>query len=117
VGRRRYLCLLVAWLICWQSAAFAGAALKAASCCCAHRGEAKCHCPACEHARELESDTPLIKTCGASAPAAQQPSPLPVLPQDLAPAVALQPELVPATDPPSLSPEPPSEVPTPPPLA
>jgi hypothetical protein len=65
----------------------------------------------------LESDTPLIKTCGASAPAAQQPSPLPVLPQDLAPAVALQPDLVPATDPPSLSPEPPSEVPTPPPLS
>ena len=34
-----------------------------ASCCCAHRGEKLCHCPACEHARELESGEPRLGTC------------------------------------------------------
>ena len=36
-----------------------------ASCCCGHHtGDAKCHCRACTHARELASNKPLVKTCG-----------------------------------------------------
>lgn len=37
-----------------------------ASCCCAHKSDQqKCHCKVCTHARELGSNVPLIKTCGA----------------------------------------------------
>jgi len=37
-----------------------------ASCCCGHKSDQqKCHCKFCTHAREVGSNVPLIKTCGA----------------------------------------------------
>src|SRR5712692_2465312 len=45
------------------------AAETARSCCCLH-AERKCHCPVCEHARELESGQRHLRRCGDSQPAA-----------------------------------------------
>jgi len=88
----------------------------AASCCCLH-AQRKCHCPVCEHARELESGQRHFKHCGESHEAVRTAA----LPDALPPSSGAQPLLTPLAaplqEPLALHPAPPLEVLTPPPLA
>jgi|SRR2546426_9814795 len=88
------------------------------SCCCDHAAK-NCHCPVCEHGRELASGQRFLKCCSASE-AALTPTPslsFLVLPQ--AQAAVATPARLPAPEhaPAALILAPPREVPTPPPLA
>ena len=88
----------------------------ALSCCCAH-AEKKCHCPVCEHARELESGQRHIKTCAGGDETAASPSSIPagLPPEQAATLITFPPE---PREEPALPPDPlQREVPTPPPLA
>lgn len=112
---QRAAAILGALALAFQAGAPVWALRAPASCCCAKRS-VKCHCPACNHARDLESGGSFVQTCAPStAPAAvaQVPPAVPALhaisaPIDRAP--------VPAGPPPSGPPDPTVEVPTPPPL-
>src|SRR5437764_10037037 len=89
----------------------------ARSCCCPHVEKHKCHCPACEHARELESGLPHLRQCGGEESAAAVPSlPLALPAMESAPAPGSC-DAAPAAAPPPLQDSPCREVPTPPPLA
>lgn len=88
----------------------------APSCCCAH-AEQNCHCPVCEHARELESGQRHLKSCRAGAGNAISLTAISVAlpPPHAEEVVAYQP--APRGEP-ALPPDPlQREVPTPPPLA
>jgi len=93
------------------------AKVPAPSPCCCHHSQRPCHCPVCEHARELEEGMPHLQQCGESHFAAR----LPALP-DLLPPLSVSELPLPAIAParrPLFSPAepPPLEVRTPPPLA
>jgi hypothetical protein len=63
----RLVCTFAAYLVAIQAAGLPLLTLEEpASCCCAHKSDQqKCHCEVCTHARELGSNLPLMKTCGA----------------------------------------------------
>lgn len=114
--RARALAMVGAALLAVQSAGLPLAMGSWAECCCA-RKDAHCRCKVCEHARELESAMPSLRTCGVTAhaaavvtmdPAFPAAAPRPAAAAPVATAEAL-PRPVPAA--------PPLEVPTPPPLA
>ena len=86
-----------------------------ASCCCAQKS-ARCHCPVCTHAREIESGCRFLQGCGPSAQPAMvtTASPvIPALPQAVVKKILLS---LPEGPSPSGPPEPTVEVPTPPPV-
>jgi len=88
----------------------------AASCCCALK-KADCHCPVCNHARELASGESSFEQCGTTGAAAARISLPEVLPPLRLQAAPL-PRPLPASRPTFPAREPPVlEVPTPPPLA
>jgi hypothetical protein len=109
--------LLVAFSFAAQSAGLPLlTSAAAAECCCAHRA-AHCRCKVCEHARELASGQPCLKSCGASTQDTAVIAHLdPAIPATAltAPATALALVEVRIAAPPL---DPPFEVPTPPPLA
>jgi hypothetical protein len=90
---------------------------ESAGCCCKLRGEHRCTCPICAHARELASGTRSLHSCSEPSAAARPPHrALACLPQVAARAAKLP---AAAQPPPALSllyEAPPLEVPTPPPL-
>ena len=108
---------LAACFLASQSAALSLLVTFGAECCCAHR-DAHCRCKVCEHARELASGQPCLKSCGASSPDRAVlahsdpvvPVPAPGTSVSL-PLARVEPRIA---APPS---DPPFEVPTPPPLA
>jgi hypothetical protein len=112
--------VLGALTACLLSLQAAGAVLQApresAPCCCKHHG-VRCHCPACEHGREVESGSPLIKSCAPGAPTWTPVAPIDPLVPEAAVVLELAPQPVPHTEPPPLVAAPAPEVPTPPPLA
>ena len=88
------------------------------SCCCAHRtGERGCKCKVCTHAREVEANVPLLKTCGSAGHASVPVALDPVLPEVSAAGPTAAPRLPLDTPDPAAPPGPPREIPTPPPLA
>ncbi|MGZ6142105.1 MAG: hypothetical protein ACXWLM_02145 [Myxococcales bacterium] len=113
MAARRAIGVLGAFAIALQ--ALGALPMPAASCCCATK-MAKCHCPACAHAREIESGCRYLQGCAPSAQRALAAASLPALP----PSDALPPQRVARGMPdlplPAFAPNPPLEVPTPPPL-
>jgi hypothetical protein len=92
------------------------AAIPAASCCCKHHAQ-ECHCPICDHGRELQSGQAYIKACAGGDQGAAVSSPVPVSlpPEQPATVVTSRPERAREA---TLAPESlRREVPTPPPLA
>lgn len=90
----------------------------AAHCCCQARGAHQCSCPICAHARDIASDRPLLQACSAGGAAARPAPAPPVFLGFLHPAEEPLPAWgLPPHAPPRLHPPPPTEVPTPPPLA
>src|ERR1051325_7252362 len=88
---RRFYGWLLALALALQVAAPNAAAAKLAACCCHHKDDEgrKCRCPACEHQRKLESNTPCIKTCGGDPDLAGRTPSLAFLPPLAAPMAAL----------------------------
>lgn len=90
----------------------------AADCCCRSRGAHQCSCPVCAHAREVASNRPLLQSCGGAGTAARPAPAPPVFFALLHPMESPLPAWgLPPHAPPRLHPPPPTEVPTPPPLA
>ena len=115
VGRRVAGALLTVLLALGPTAAVA--AQQSATCCCKHNGEAKCHCPVCTHARELEEGHASLKSCGSGETVkAAAWSPAPFLPPVAVAARPLAPLARPTATPPPLHEPPDLEVKTPPPL-
>jgi hypothetical protein len=87
----------------------------ARSCCCPH-AEEKCHCPVCEHARELESGQQHLKPCASGRDTAASHSTIPIAPPPEAEALVVTLQLTPRGE--LFQPPDPlqREVPTPPPL-
>ena len=89
--------------------------MPARSCCCAARA-AKCHCPVCAHAGEIESGGRFVQGCAPSSQPSLAQAAQPALPPSQAIAAqrvaAPLPDLAVQTG----APEPPLDVPTPPPL-
>lgn len=113
---RRLIGAAMAVCLSWSAAGAAVAPpLAPAGCCCKARGAA-CHCPACEHAREIASGDAHLRSCrggpaealllAAQAPFLHVPAPAPLSSRPPQPACGR-----PATTPGIVR-----EVPTPPPL-
>jgi hypothetical protein len=111
--------LALALIFGWQSGVAAAIfePSQSAGCCCKARGEHRCTCPICAHARELASGTRSLHSCSQPSAAALPPHrALACLPQVAARAAKLP---AGAQPPPALAllyESPPAEVPTPPPL-
>ena len=109
----RAIALLAACALSFQAL---GVPMPMASCCCAQKS-AKCHCPVCTHAREIESGCRFLQGCAPSAPKAMVTTASPVLPAVLRPAVVKKTAFaLPGGPSPSEPPDPTVDVPTPPPL-
>ncbi|HEX4382697.1 MAG TPA: hypothetical protein VH083_07100 [Myxococcales bacterium] len=112
----RSLAIVGVYLLALQSLGLPRFAVDPDDCCC-HARSASCHCKFCTHVRELESNTPLLQSCGATN------APVAIIAVDPAlPAVEPLPQprlaaLPPREAPPRIVQSPPREVPTPPPLA
>jgi hypothetical protein len=108
---------VVAALLALTMAGAVFARVPAADSCCCHHAQERCHCPVCEHARELESGSRHVRQCSESHFAgrlAAQPDLFPPSPVQAFPL----PMIAPATRPLFSPAEPPHlEVRTPPPLA
>lgn len=115
----RVVALALALIFGWQSGVAAATfeSPGAASCCCKLRGEHRCTCPICAHARELASGTRSLHSCSEPGAAALPPHrALACLPQVAARAAKLPAAAQPSPAVSLLHEPPPLEVPTPPPL-
>jgi hypothetical protein len=114
---RRVSSRVIAALLALSMAATAFSAVPAADSCCCRQTQVRCHCPVCEHAREMESGFRRVQQCSESHLAARLPA-LPDLFPPLSEHAFPLPVIAPATRPLfSPSEPPPLEVRTPPPLA
>jgi hypothetical protein len=113
----RALAIVGVYLLALQSAGLPLLTMDApAACCCGHK-DSHCRCKVCTHAREVESGSPTLRTCGPTGAAAIAVTMDPAFPVDAAEPTST-PIAAPADLPVQASPpDPARDVPTPPPLA